>query len=188
MLTPPRLPFALLVSGAFGAFGAFGAAACGDDVQSEESGLRNGDLCALSGDCIQGSVCWTGQCVTAGDLRMSLVWEVDTDIDLHVRTPSGAEVHWDNPRADGGHLDLDDCEANVNVEKLRCRHPGSTHVENIYFSAPSSGTYTIVIKNFSDAVSVPFELEVATPSASLLTESGTVGTGSAAEVTFTHEF
>lgn len=46
--------------------------------------------------------------VGTGDVQVTLSWNTDSDVDLHVVDPSGEEVYWGNRRAaSGGELDLD---------------------------------------------------------------------------------
>lgn len=46
--------------------------------------------------------------VGTGDVQVTLSWNADSDVDLHVVDPSGEEVYWGNRRsASGGALDLD---------------------------------------------------------------------------------
>ena len=46
--------------------------------------------------------------VGTGDVQVSLTWDVDSDVDLHVVDPSGEEIFYGNPSsASGGELDLD---------------------------------------------------------------------------------
>ena len=45
--------------------------------------------------------------VGTGDVQVTLSWDVDTDVDLHVVDPSGEELYWANrASATGGELDL----------------------------------------------------------------------------------
>ena len=46
--------------------------------------------------------------VGTGDVQISLSWDANSDVDLHVTDPSGEEIYWNNRRsASGGRLDLD---------------------------------------------------------------------------------
>lgn len=46
--------------------------------------------------------------VGTGDVQVTLSWNADSDVDLHVVDPSGEEIYWSNRRsASGGQLDLD---------------------------------------------------------------------------------
>ena len=46
--------------------------------------------------------------VGTGDLQVTLSWDVDSDVDLHVVDPSGEEIYYRNRRSrSGGELDLD---------------------------------------------------------------------------------
>jgi hypothetical protein len=116
---------------------------------------ENGDPCNGEWDCNPASVCFSEVCVTEGTLRFSLSWEVNTDLDLHVRTPSGAEISFEQPSADGGYLDVDDCIDDV------CRNPDARHVENIVWDdEPPTGTYTAWVVNYGSERSAAYELSV----------------------------
>ncbi|MBP5180931.1 MAG: hypothetical protein J6127_06565, partial [Clostridiales bacterium] len=77
----------------------------------------------------------------SGDITISLFWNTEDDLDLHVSTPAGSEIYYGNRDADGGHLDID-----ANTSSNMMDNP----VENIYFESPASGTYTVWIKDYSD--------------------------------------
>lgn len=100
--------------------------------------------------CGTGSACVDGVCIGAGDLRFTLRWDVDTDLDIHVITPTGAEIYFGHRNADSGDLDHDDLGTTT----------GGGHVENIYFTDPLSGEYEFWARNYSGSYSVPFTLEV----------------------------
>lgn len=128
-----------------------------------------GESCTGDSDCEAGAVCYQGTCVGEGALRFSLSWELDTDYDLHVRTPAGTHISYSNPSGGGGVLDVDDCVGSV------CRVPGGTHVENIFFAfAPASGVYEYWAHNFSGELTGHFELEVNVDGRVVETKSGTL--------------
>ena len=113
-----------------------------------------GEECEGDDECIPGSVCFEGTCVGDGSLRVSLGWEVRSDFDLHVVTPSGVEIYYANPDAAGGVLDVDDCVGN-------CSDPDGVHVENIVFAGtPQTGGYQVWVENFSGEGSGTFFVEV----------------------------
>ena len=46
--------------------------------------------------------------VGTGDIQITLTWDVDSDVDLHVLDPNGEEIYYGHPSsASGGKLDLD---------------------------------------------------------------------------------
>ncbi len=77
-----------------------------------------------------------------GDITVSCAWDSADDLDLHVFTPNGGEIYWDNTEADGGILDID---ANRSSDSV-----SSSPVENIYFADPVSGEYWVYIYNCED--------------------------------------
>jgi len=78
----------------------------------------------------------------SGQITVSLLWDTADDLDLHVITPSGARIYFENMRADGGVLDVD-----MNVED---RDIVLNPVENIFFTNPRSGNYTVKVVDYKD--------------------------------------
>jgi hypothetical protein len=116
---------------------------------------QSGEPCAVDEDCVEGSVCFGDVCVREGQFRVSLSWDRVTDFDLHVETPSGAEISFDNPSAGNGYLDLDDCIGGM------CTGDG-LHVENIFFNDNAqSGTYRVWVVNFDGINASDYTVEVA---------------------------
>ena len=75
--------------------------------------------------------------VGTGDVQVTLTWDADSDVDLHVVEPGGDEIYWGNPSStSGGTLDLDSNAA--------CRLDGVRN-ENITWPAGAAprGTYTV---------------------------------------------
>ena len=76
-----------------------------------------------------------------GEITISMLWDSQDDLDLHVFTPDGSEIYYGNRDAQGGNLDID---ANAGGNMM------DNPVENVYFSAPAGGTYMVRIKDYSD--------------------------------------
>jgi hypothetical protein len=73
--------------------------------------------------------------VGTGDVQVSVSWDADSDVDLHVVDPAGDEVYYGATMiASGGELDLDSNAA--------CLIDGVNN-ENITWAAASDGTYTV---------------------------------------------
>ncbi|MEO6327248.1 MAG: hypothetical protein ABIT01_03565, partial [Thermoanaerobaculia bacterium] len=75
--------------------------------------------------------------VGTGDVQVSLSWDVNSDIDLHVVDPSGEEVYWSNRHsASGGKLDLDS-NSGCTIDSVRN--------ENVTWPTGGAprGTYTV---------------------------------------------
>lgn len=116
--------------------------------------------CTVDSDCTSGTVCQTGTCVGQGVLRFSLTWSAVADFDLHVTTPNGNEISFNNPMADGGTLDVDNTDG------------GQGAIENVFFdSSLSSGQYQFYARNFSGD-SGSFRLEVYEQGILMRTEVG----------------
>ncbi len=131
------------------------AFSCSDRPVPEEGSGMSGDQCEFDNDCVNGSVCFEDVCVQQGVFRVSLSWVVSSDFDLHVRTPSGAEVSFEVPSAAGGDLDVDDC---IDGD---CNSSG-THVESIFFNSEADvGSYDVWVVNFNGSQGGTYAIEVA---------------------------
>ena len=75
-----------------------------------------------------------------GEITLSLIWYNSDDVDLHVLTPSGTELYYGNRTVGSGTLDID-----ANADMMM-----DEPVENIYFTDPAEGTYTVWIEDYSD--------------------------------------
>ena len=84
--------------------------------------------------------------VGTGDVQITLEWDSDADLDLHVHEPSGHEIYFGDrgPSPTGGELDVD---SNVNCSDDGI--PGG--VENVYWPADEapSGTYTVEVHGWA---------------------------------------
>lgn len=88
-----------------------------------------------------------------GDVQVTLRWEGDADLDLHVTDPDGAEIYFGQPTsASGGQLDVD---------KIPSTGDAGPHVENVFWppgGAPA-GDYEAWVINFGGDPN-QFSLEV----------------------------
>jgi hypothetical protein len=112
--------------------------------------------CSIPQDCGMNQTCYEGVCVGTGSVRVSLSWNVVTDLDLHLRVPTGEWLSYEMPLTSYGELDVDDCVAGM------CVNQDGTHVENIFLdgSAPR-GTYGVMIVNFDGRRAADYGIEVA---------------------------
>ena len=76
-----------------------------------------------------------------GEITVSMMWDSEDDLDLHMQTPDGSEIYYGNREAGGGNLDVD---ANTSGNMM------ANPVENIYFTSPEGGEYSIWIIDYSD--------------------------------------
>ena len=80
-----------------------------------------------------------------GDVTITLTWDDRTDLDLHIFTPSGAEISYSNTQADGGYLDVDMNTSGQSTEP----------VENVFFGDEERGIeamrgkYRVVVENYA---------------------------------------
>lgn len=154
---------------------------------SRESASSSSDVsttepaeCTGPADCPDNATCFEGVCVGSGTLRISLSWGYVSDLDLHVQTPTGTHISFENPNAGGGILDVDDCVGGD------CIDNGGTHVENIYFPMqPPLGEYRIWVYNFDGLNGGPFEIEVS--GAAETTFSGNLPASNVESQVFTFE-
>jgi hypothetical protein len=78
--------------------------------------------------------------VGTGDLQVSVSWDVDSDVDLHVVDPDGNDVYYGAPsQPSGGMLDLDS-NAGCDIDHVRN--------ENITWATAPRGTYTVRVDYF----------------------------------------
>ncbi len=84
----------------------------------------------------------TQQSAQSGEITISLLWDSEDDLDLHVFTPDGSEIYYGNKEAGGGVLDVD---ANAFSSGLM-----PNPVENIYFESPEDGEYWVYVINYHD--------------------------------------
>jgi uncharacterized protein YfaP (DUF2135 family) len=110
-----------------------------------------------------------------GEITVSMLWDNDDDLDLHVLTPDGSEICYSNTSAAGGVLDVD---ANVGGRTM------DNPIENIYFEDPAAGTYQVWVENYSDRTdgSANFIVRVTVGGESQTFNGSVDGSGSVAEV------
>jgi hypothetical protein len=122
--------------------------------------------CCGDADCGAGQQCDTGACVRRGNPRFSLYWEGDSDLDLHVITPGGYEIYFQNLYGDGGRLDVD-----------RIPSAWGRWIENVFWppdgSAPR-GRYTYWVHNYRGQA-LPWTLRVFQINTVVEEKSGVVG-------------
>jgi hypothetical protein len=76
----------------------------------------------------------------SGNLQISVSWDQFDDVDLHVWTPSGGHVYYENKEAGNAKLDFDS-NPDCNIDEINS--------ENIYIDAPLEvGEYTVEIRMF----------------------------------------
>ena len=130
-----------------------GGMGCGGPEETGMGIIPIGDPCEETMECVPGSVCFNKYCVGSGTLRVSLGFTVDSDFDLHVLTPSGAEVYFGNRTADGGTLDVDQCVGSCEVAE---------HAENIVFDGGAlTGAYQVWVENYNGRSAGDFTIQVA---------------------------
>jgi hypothetical protein len=99
--------------------------------------------------------------VGAGDVQVTVAWDSNADVDLHVVDPSGDEIYWANRQsASGGQLDLDSNAACAgdNVRNENISWPVGTAPQGDYTvrvdywanCEASQTNYTVVIHNQDD--------------------------------------
>lgn len=81
----------------------------------------------MTNECALGFSCNEDICQQKEPYRITLRWEVDTDFDLHVRTPDGKELYFGRDNALAW-LGADDCGSE------QCREPDNTHFEHAFLA------------------------------------------------------
>ncbi len=91
-----------------------------------------------------GSKVFTVKAVGSGDIQISVSWDTDADVDLHVIDPQGCETNFTNKTgcASGAELDLD--------SNIGCPANGVKN-ENIFWPEGQSpaGTYTVLVNYYN---------------------------------------
>jgi hypothetical protein len=110
--------------------------------------------------------------IAEGELRVTLVWDTDDDLDLAVTDPAGDRVAWFNTSVpSGGTLDRDDNAFVCGSDPL------NGGVENIVWPTnPPSGTYTVVLENYNDCdldVTTGYTIEVYRGGTLIASQGGT---------------
>lgn len=118
--------------------------------------LMAGDACQSTRQCTGGMACEAGLCVESGELRISMSWEQNTDVDLHVRNPDGEEIWYRNREAqDGGQFQKDGCIAS------RCDETTGPRIEAVIWrDEPKEGTYEFWGINYDAVTSANVRFEV----------------------------
>lgn len=112
-----------------------------------------------------------------GSVRVTLTWDGDDDVDLHVIDPSGFRINYiDRTSPSGGTLDRDDNVGVCGVDP----EPGG--VENVFWasSPPApSGTYTVEVRSYNDCppAEASFTLQVFVGGFLVETRTGSAGGG-----------
>ena len=127
-----------------------------EQLATTTTGIDPEAECMIPQDCDEGETCYQGVCVGTGSVRVSLSWNVVTDLDLHVRVPNGEWISYENPITNYGQLDVDDCVSGA------CINPDGTHVENVFLDSNAPrGTYGIMIVNYDGRSAADYAIEVA---------------------------
>lgn len=130
-----------------------------DGIGETEQLATTGDPdaeCSIPQDCAMGQTCFEGVCVGTGTVRVSLSWNVVTDLDLHLRLPNGDSISYESPITIHGELDVDDCVS------ATCVNQDGTHVESIFLeSTAPRGTYAVHVVNFDGRLAADYAIEVA---------------------------
>jgi hypothetical protein len=92
--------------------------------------------------CPTGEACAANICVGSGQLRFTLTWDIQADLDLHIVPPCGTEIYYGRLSACGGTLDRDSCPSLTPTDSAdRCNGP-----ENVFWPvAPATGTYLLCV-------------------------------------------
>jgi hypothetical protein len=115
--------------------------------------------------CRRGHVCVNGTCVGTGDLRFTLTWNQPGDMDLHVLTPGGHDIHYASRQHDEGELDHDDTSG--------------TGPENVFWDDdPPAGTYLVCVTPYRIDGARSFTLTVNRTGRQVQTFTGTRTTSS----------
>lgn len=118
--------------------------------------LVAGAACTETAQCGPGLACEASFCVKTGEMRIALIWEGRTDLDLHVMTPTGEEIWYRNRiSSDGGGFEKDGCIAD------RCDSQTGPFSEAVLWTGiPNAGTYEFWAINYDGVESTSARFEV----------------------------
>jgi len=108
--------------------------------------------------------------VGSGDVQVTLIWDTDSDMDLHVVDPDGFEIYFvATESSSGGLLDVDDIPSSGDT---------GPHVENIFWPTGGAppGTYSAWVRHYDSLAGGPstFTLEVRVGGEVIHRETGTL--------------
>ncbi len=114
---------------------------------------RAGDSCSRADECAPLASCYRGFCAGEGYARVSVVWGVTSDFDLHVRTPDGQTLYERTPEIDRvGRLDIQQCTQTCT---------GDRHIESVVLAASApTGSYEVWVENYGAKAGGDAEIEV----------------------------
>jgi hypothetical protein len=114
---------------------------------------KAGDACTRSGDCAPLASCYRGFCVGEGYVRVSVVWAVSSDFDLHVKLPDGRVLYEKTPEIERvGRLDVQQCTPSCT---------GNQHLENVVLATGApAGSYEAWVENYDARAAGDAEIEV----------------------------
>jgi hypothetical protein len=120
----------------------------------------NANCGACGRACGATQACANGTCVGTGQLRFTMTWNVNGDMDLHVVPPCGTEIFYSRPTACGGTLDADNTT--------------STGPENVFWTTgAAAGPYRICAVPFSIRAATSFTVQVVRGASVAATYTGT---------------
>lgn len=107
---------------------------------------------------------------STGDVQITLIWNHDSDMDLHVIDPAGEEIYYANPTSDsGGELDVD---------AIPDEGEAGPHVENIFWPPDGAppGLYTAFVHHFDSYTGAAgsYTLEIRVGGVVVYEESGSI--------------
>lgn len=140
-----------------------------DDQDHDQDGDQDGEPggAGESADCQEEE----GPELGTGDVQITLRWESDADLDLHVVEPNGEEISFTDPgpTTTGGQLDVD--------SNVGCQNDGS--VENVFWAEGDMplGEYTVRVHGFSvdGCGGGDYTLTASVQGEEVLHETGSVG-------------
>lgn len=96
------------------------------------------------------------------NIAVTLIWNHNVDMDLHVFEPDGFQIWYEEPTSpSGGELDVDDQgvqqEWNEGSGEGSGEDTGEVHIENISWNSAPSGDFRIAVTNYDgSSIEVPY--------------------------------
>lgn len=128
-----------------------------DTDQAEVGTRRRGEHCTTDDPCAAGLSCETNECVDQTALRITLIWDTEIDLDLHVSTPLDEELYYrDRVDSRGGRFLRDACIQNACDEGVERKEVA------VWGDSAPEGTYEMWVVNYDGGQSASFRIEVRT--------------------------
>lgn len=140
---------------------------------------KQGKECTNRTQCSTDEVCRQHNCLEDGNVKITVSWTSNADVDLHVLTPKGNEISADIAdviTADGGKISFDQCQGESCKSDTRTvNFPHVEHVVWVHGEPVVKGKYKVWVENFNGVAAADFTIVFEKPSGEKEFKTGSVG-------------